>query len=224
MWQDREPAAAMNPEPQARRGLLARTLFEALRDIGVPMPPKDALAVVTSRVPPNEQELSHNASGFPRYETFLRWVSTWGSAIGWMAKRGGWSITDAGVEALSDFAGDGFASELTRRYRLHRKQKQPKQSGYGDPRWAEVVTALGYVEAGWWTTYGDLATLTGLSAQSVGRFLGTEKVSNAHRVLRSNGAIAAEAVAALAVQAFGLCRWPSARRGTVRWRSRPCTG
>ncbi|HSL07606.1 MAG TPA: MGMT family protein, partial [Pseudonocardiaceae bacterium] len=118
-----------------------------------------------------------------------RWVSTWSSAIGWIAKRGGWSITEAGVEAIAEFAGDEFISELTRRYRLHRKQTQQKQSGYGDPRWAEVVKALGYVEAGWWTAYGDLATLTGLSAQSVGKFLRTEKTNNAHRVLRSNGSI-----------------------------------
>ncbi|MBA2472573.1 MAG: AAA family ATPase [Pseudonocardiales bacterium] len=179
----------MNPEPQVRRGLLARTLFETLRDAGEPLAPKDALARVTNRVPPNNQELSHNASGFPRYETYLRWVSTWSSAIGWMAKRGGWSITEAGVEAIAEFAGDEFVSELTRRYRLHRKQTQQKQSGYGSPSWAEVVKALGYVEAGWWTTYGDLAALTGLSAQSVGKFLGAEKVNSAHRVLRSNGTI-----------------------------------
>nr|MDQ3761522.1 MGMT family protein [Actinomycetota bacterium] len=88
------------------------------------------------------------------------------------------------------FLGDDFLSELTRRYRLHRKQRQPKQSGYDDSRWAEVAKALGYVEAGWWTTYGDLATLTGLSPQSVGKFLGAEKVPNAHRVLRSDGTIA----------------------------------
>ncbi|MGH3812035.1 MAG: MGMT family protein, partial [Pseudonocardiaceae bacterium] len=180
----------MNPEPQVRRGLLARTLFATLRDAGEPLAPKDALAQVTSRVPPNKQELSHNASGFPRYETYLRWVSTWSSAIGWMAKRGGWSITEAGVEAIAEFTGDEFVSELTRRYRLHRKQQQQKQSGYGSPTWGEVVRALGYVEAGWWTTYGDLATLTGLAAQSVGKFLGAEKVNNAHRVLRANGTIA----------------------------------
>ncbi len=180
----------MNPEPQVRRGLLARTLFETLRDAGGPLAPKDALASVASGVSPNNQERSRNASGFPRYETFLRWVSTWGSAIGWMAKRGGWSITEAGVEAIAEFPGDEFVSELTRRYRLHRKQTQQKQSGYGDPRWGAVARALSYVEAGWWTTYGDLAELTGLSAQSVGKFLGTEKVDSAHRVLRADGTIA----------------------------------
>jgi 5-methylcytosine-specific restriction protein B len=161
----------MNPEPQVRRGLLARNLFETLRDAGEPLAPKDVLARVTSRVPLNPQESSHNASGIPRYETYLRFASTWGSAIGWMAKRGGWSITEAGVEALAEFAGEEFAGELTRRYRLHRKHKQQTPSGYGGPRWTQIVIALGYVEAGWWTTYGDLATLTKLSAQSVGKFL-----------------------------------------------------
>lgn len=98
---------------------------------GRPLAPKDALAQVTSRVSPNTHERSHNASGFARYETVLRWVSTWGSAIGWMAKRGGWSITEAGVDALAESPGDEFVSELTRRYRLHRKQKQRKQSSVG---------------------------------------------------------------------------------------------
>lgn len=88
----------MNPEPQIRRGLLTRTLFETLRDAGGPLAPKDALAHVASQVPLNERELSRDPSGFPRYDHYLRWASTWSSAIGWIAKRGGWSITEAGVE------------------------------------------------------------------------------------------------------------------------------
>ena len=131
------------------------------------MAPKDALAQVSSRIRLTPRELSRNDSGFPRFETYLRWVSSWSSAIGWMAKRGGWSITEAGVEAIDEFPSDELAAELTRRYRLQRKQKQPKPSGYQDPRWTRVTAALGYVEAGWWTTYGDLADLTSLSAQSV---------------------------------------------------------
>jgi hypothetical protein len=34
MWHDRGVEAAMNPESRVRRGLLARTLFETLRDAG----------------------------------------------------------------------------------------------------------------------------------------------------------------------------------------------
>jgi 5-methylcytosine-specific restriction protein B len=180
----------MNPEPQLRRGLLTRTLFEILRATGEPLAPKDALAAVASRVPLNPYELSLNASGIPRYETYLRFASTWGSAVGWMAKRGGWSITEAGVEALAEFSGDEFTGELTRRYRQRNKHRQQKQSGFADPRWRAVIRAMSYVEPGWWTTYGDLAELTGLSAQSVGKFLGTQRVDNGHRVLHADGTIA----------------------------------
>lgn len=180
----------MNPVPQVRRGLLTRTLFEMLRDAGEPVAPREALARVKSRVQPNQRELSLNDSGFPRFETYLRWASSWSSAIGWMAKRGGWSITEAGVEAIDEFPGDGLALELNRRYRQQRKPKQQKLAGYQDPRWAQVIKALSYVEAGRWTTYGDLATLTGLSAPSVGTFMGAEEVLNPHRVLRADGTIA----------------------------------
>ncbi|MGH4018735.1 MAG: AAA family ATPase [Pseudonocardiaceae bacterium] len=180
----------MEPEPQLRRGMLTRTLFELLRDAGQPVAPKDALAGVKGRVQPNQRELSLNDSGFPGFETYLRWVSSWSSAIGWMTKRSGWSVTEAGVEAIDEFPGDALALELTRRYRLQRKPKQQKPAGYQDTHWAQVIKALSYVEAGWWTTYGDLANLTGLSPQSVGRFLEAQKVENAHRVLRADGTIA----------------------------------
>lgn len=72
----------MNPEPQVRRGLLARTLFETLGDIRGPLAPKDALASVASRVPPNKQELSYNASGFPRCGTYLRRLAALRAALG----------------------------------------------------------------------------------------------------------------------------------------------
>ncbi|MGH3923675.1 MAG: hypothetical protein ACRDTT_12545, partial [Pseudonocardiaceae bacterium] len=85
-----------------RRGLLARALFELLRDAGEPVAPKDALARVARFAQPNQHELSLNDSGSPRFETYLRFVSTWSSAIGWMAKRGGWSITEAGIEAIDE--------------------------------------------------------------------------------------------------------------------------
>jgi alkylated DNA nucleotide flippase Atl1 len=81
-----------------------------------------------------------------------------------------------------------------------RKPKQQKPPGYQDPRWAQVIKALSYVEAGWWTTYGDLAKLTGLSAPSVGTVMGTEKVDNPHRVLRADGTIAPD------------FRWPDSNR------------
>jgi hypothetical protein len=72
MWHDREPEAVMDPESQLRHGLLARTLFETLRDAGEPLAPKDALARAAGRVALNERELSRDASGFPRFDHYLR--------------------------------------------------------------------------------------------------------------------------------------------------------
>jgi hypothetical protein len=40
MWHDRGPEAVMDPESQFRHGLLARTLFETLRDAASRWPPR----------------------------------------------------------------------------------------------------------------------------------------------------------------------------------------
>ena len=176
-------------DQQMRRGLLVRALFELLRDAAAPLAAKDAIAGVRNTLDLNAHELSFNASGYSRFDTYLRFGSSLASSIGWVAKRGGWSITEAGVEAMDEFPGDELASELTRRYRQHQKGKKAKQ-GFTDPKWQRVVAAVSLVEAGWWTSYGDLADLTGLSAQSVGQFMSTGQAGNAHRVLHANGAIA----------------------------------
>ena len=84
-------------DQQVRRGLLARVLFELLRDAATPLAAKDAVARVKESVELNSQELSLNPSGYPRFDTYLRFLSSWSSTVGWMAKRGGWSITEAGV-------------------------------------------------------------------------------------------------------------------------------
>lgn len=175
---------------QMRRGLLARVLLEVLRNAAAPLGAKEAVALVGQTVELNHREASLNQSGYPRFDTYLRFLSSWASTIGWMAKRGGWSITEAGVEALDHFPGDELAKEITRRYQQHQKAKQKSQRGFTHPAWQLVVSALGLVEAGWWTTYGELADLTGLSAQSIGQFTSSGQAENAHRVLKADGSIA----------------------------------
>jgi 5-methylcytosine-specific restriction protein B len=172
-----------------RRGLLTRTLFEVLRDAAAPLAGRDALAQVRDRLELSPAELSHNNTGVPRFETYLHFASSWASTVGWLAKRGGWAITDAGLEALAAHEGDKLYQELTRRYRLRHKDKQQRQ-GFSDPRWARVASAVALVEAGRWTAYGDLASLVGLSAQSVGQYLASEPIENGHRVLRSDRTVA----------------------------------
>ena len=178
-------------DPQMRRGLLARVLLEVLRDAAAPLAAKDAVARVSDAVELNERELSLNPSGFARFDTYLRFLSSWASAIGWMAKRGGWSITEAGVDALDQFPGDELAREIVRRYQKHQKGKKQTQKSFPHPEWKRVVAAVGLVEAGWWTSYGDLADLTGLSAQSIGQFTSSGQLENAHRVLKADGVISA---------------------------------
>jgi 5-methylcytosine-specific restriction protein B len=169
-----------------RHGPLFRTLFEVLRDSPSPLAPKDAITAVETRIPLNPRELSRNDSGVRRFETHLRFTTSRAIKLGWMTKDGGWALTDAGRSALVAH-GDQLAVERDRQYR----QLDPS-GGYTDARWATVAAAVAMVEAGSWTTYGDLSTLTGLSAQSIGAFLASQPVANAHRVLRVDGRVAAD--------------------------------
>lgn len=56
-------------------------------------------------------------------------------------------------------------------------------------QWANLKFVLSELPSGHWTTYGDLATVIGVSAQSVGNYLANERTQNAHRVLRSGGIV-----------------------------------
>jgi 5-methylcytosine-specific restriction protein B len=173
-----------------RRPLLLRTLFEVLRRATDPQPPGSVLQQVAELVSLTPQEASKNASGIERFSTFLRFASSWASTVGWMSKRGGWSLTDAGVEALETVADDeALHRELTKRYREVRKRKKTSS---GDSRWATVAEALSLVEAGSWTAYGDLAEVVDVPPQVVGQFMANNEVPNPHRVLQGNGRVAPE--------------------------------
>lgn len=56
-------------------------------------------------------------------------------------------------------------------------------------KWAQLERALARVSAGRWTTYGDLAQLTGLSNQSVGTWARETQVEGAWRILTSGGMV-----------------------------------
>lgn len=186
-----DPSDHDDQENRVRRPLLLRSLFELLAEQSQPISPDDAIAGAGARVGGlTEYEESRSKSGARRGDTYLRFASGWASKAGWLAKRGGWSITQAGVDALDKYPPAEFYSELSRTYRGSRDStshpaRQP------DQRWNMVQSALGILEPGSWTSYGDLAELTGLSARSVGTFLSENtNVPNVHRVLQSTGAIA----------------------------------
>ena len=182
-------AAAGSESTALRRGLLLRALFELLRDATAPLQAKDAMIQVRQRVELTASEASPNNTGVPRFETFLRFASSWAVPVGWLVKQDGWSLTESGREALARYGDDQLYPQLTRRYRAHRRNVGEPPRGFSDPRWAQVAAAVALVAAGSWTTYGDLAALAGLSAQSVGNYLATEPIENSHRVLQQDGTV-----------------------------------
>jgi alkylated DNA nucleotide flippase Atl1 len=57
--------------------------------------------------------------------------------------------------------------------------------------WSALHTILEALPVGHWTTYGSLADAVGTAAQPLGAHVATcEQCSNAHRILRSDGAVA----------------------------------
>lgn len=58
-----------------------------------------------------------------------------------------------------------------------------------DPRWALLADAVSAVDRGAWTSYSDLAEVTGFSPSTVGRFLLENEVPNLHRVLNVQGKV-----------------------------------
>jgi 5-methylcytosine-specific restriction protein B len=169
-----------------RRPLLVRTVLEVLRDTGRPLPPGQAVAAVASRVDLTPAELSVNDSGIPRWETFVRWVSSWAKTVGWMSKHGGWSLTEAGAEAVDTYS-DGLYKELTRRYRLRYKAKKT-----GDQLRDKLVTFLTLVEEGSWTSVSDLAGALDLPDSELRDILRWAELPNAHRVLTRDGRVLAD--------------------------------
>ncbi|WP_167530496.1 MGMT family protein [Microbispora hainanensis] len=140
-----------------------------------------------------------NAHGQARWWAQLGFRTGEAASIGWMTKRNGWAITEAGIRALDDFEGTELYQEMVRQYRARRLPPQVRV--YRDPRWSSVLQALERLEPGYWTTYGDLAALVGMSAQAVGGFMAeSTDVGSAHRVLQSGGRIS---------QQF---RWPDPER------------
>lgn len=95
-----------------------------------------------------------------------------------------------GRESFERYRGADFLAELSRRYRQASKSRQATAEGWSDPRWQTVAHAIDAVPEGGWKSYGDLSTLVGLPARSVGTLIRSHEVPNAHRVLNANGSIA----------------------------------
>ena len=124
--------------------------------------------------------------------------------VGWMTKRGGWAITEAGIEALETYpTPDELLAELNRLYREIDQRRKQAQQNLSDVQ-QFIATTLRLVEPGTWTAHDDLADLAGTTAEEVADFLASGKVrlANAYRVLNADGSIPDE----------GMLNWPY--RGT----------
>jgi 5-methylcytosine-specific restriction enzyme B len=181
-------------EERVRRAMLFQAAMEILRDDGTKIPQVQLLEELRSKVQLTPQELSVDNSGLPRYHRAVGFHTGDAATVGWMSKIGGWSITEAGVDALETYpTADELFSELTSRYReidQRRKQAQQKLSDVQQ----FIATTLRMVEPGSWTAQDDLAELAGTSSDEVADFLasGNIKLVNAYRVLTADGSVPAE--------------------------------
>jgi 5-methylcytosine-specific restriction enzyme B len=181
-------------EDHVRRDLLLKTTMEILRDAGTKLPPGQVLEELRRRVTLTPYELSLDKSGVPRYDRAVGFDTGYAATIGWTSKIGGWSINDAGIEALETFpeAYEMWA-EYNRRYReVDQRRKQALQALSDVEQF--IATTLQMVTPGSWTAHDDLAELADATAAEVANFLAGTKVKlpTSYRVLNADGSIPVE--------------------------------
>ena len=133
-------------------------------------------------------------SGLPRFERAIGFHIGDAATIGWASKIGGWSITDAGIEALETYtSADDLWAEYNRRYReIDQRRKQALQNLSEVQQF--IAATLQLVEPGSWTAHDDLAELADTTAGEVADFLANAsvRVPNAYRVLNADGSMPEE--------------------------------
>jgi restriction system protein len=133
-----------------RIGELVAGLMKLLSNRPEGMPAKEVLLQLRSLVPPTAFELSEypNRPGVVRYDKIVRFATIGPVKAGWLVKtKGQWSITEAGVAALAQFAKDpeGLMREAHRLYRQWKKG-QPEPTEEAEPPADEAVEVVGTLE------------------------------------------------------------------------------
>jgi 5-methylcytosine-specific restriction enzyme B len=177
-------------DQSVRRALLVRAALEVLRDADGPLEPREAIERVERRVQFTPYELEPSPRGQPRWKVAIGWHTGDAATVGWMTKRGGWSITEAGIEALETYPGPReLLAELDRMNVEIRKRRKAAQESLSDVQ-QFIADTLRLVEAGSWTAHDDLGALAGTTGTEVANFLASGKVlPNAYRVLNADGSI-----------------------------------
>jgi 5-methylcytosine-specific restriction protein B len=191
-----------------RRDLLIKTVLEILRDAGTKVPPSQVLDELRGRLELSSYELSIDNSGLQRYNRAVGFQTLGAATIGWMSKIGGWSITDAGIEALATYPDvSDLSAELQRLYReVDQRRRQAMQNLSEVHQF--IATTLQMVDPGSWTAHDDLAVLADTTASEVAYFLANASVRlpNSYRVLNADGSIPDQGILNAAYRGMDLRR------------------
>ena len=138
--------------------------------------------------------LESYSSGQVRWTVGVQFFTGDAATIGWMTKRGGWSITEAGLAAMDAFdSPDALFAERGRRYsQIDQRRKKAQQSLGAVQQF--IARTLALVETGSWTAFDYIAALAGTTATEVADFLASGKIrlASAYRVLSADGSIPPE--------------------------------
>jgi 5-methylcytosine-specific restriction protein B len=166
--------------------------MEILRDAGTKLAQADVYEELRRRIHFTAHELSVDNSGAARYDRAVGFHTGDAATIGWMSKIGGWSITEAGIEALDTYERpDDLWSELRRQLREVDHRRKAAQRDLNEFQ-QFIADAVALVEPGSWTSQEDLAELAGTSGSQVADFLAAVKVPNSYRVLHAEGSVPPE--------------------------------
>jgi 5-methylcytosine-specific restriction enzyme B len=195
-------------EEKTRYALIIWETLRILRDAVGTKQASEMVELVGIRIRPTGHESERLKSGGSRWETVMGFVTGDAVTVGWMKKLGGWSITEAGIEACESYpTPDELHSELYRRWReIDQRRRQAQQSLSEVHQF--IANTLRLVEAGSWTAHDDLADLAGTNANEVADFLASGKVKmpTSYRVLHSDGSIPDEGMLNVAYRGTDLRR------------------
>lgn len=153
---------------QVRYSLILWETMQVLKHAVEPLTTNQVIDAVRPRVRPTPYEMARIKSGIIRWENILKFKSGDATTVGWMTKRGGWSLTEAGIQALEAYPErDLLHAELQRRYREIDQQRKQAHEALNDVE-QFITQALNVVDAGEWTAWDDLAELVGVTPQEVG--------------------------------------------------------
>jgi 5-methylcytosine-specific restriction protein B len=187
---DKGQEGSLVPE-QVRYSLITWQMMQILREAASPLTAAAVTEAVRGRIRPTAHESERIKSGGIRWQTVLHFKSGDAVTVGWMTKRGGWSLVEAGNAALDEFPSpDELYAQLQKlMHEVDQRRKQAMQS-LNDVQMF-IAQALTAVEAGEWTAHDDLAALAETTPEEVAHFLASWKVQvpNAYRVLNADGSL-----------------------------------